>query len=153
MRLRGLLVWIVGALFLNGIVASADDKTSNDEHVKKLVGKWMRVSGVRDGEALKPSTYANMAFKIMGGKLKYFLYKKSGEESIPSDVKIDPSKSPAQIDIIDDSPDKSIAKGIYKLEGDTLTVFIAEYGKGKRPEKFESKPGKGTELYVYKRAK
>ena len=68
--------------------------------------------------------------------------------------KLDPGKSPAHLDFTyEDGPAKGTTlKGVYKFEGDTLTVCFGGFGKD-RPTEFASKAGSGTILIVQKRAK
>jgi uncharacterized protein (TIGR03067 family) len=61
---------------------------------------------------------------------------------------IDPARNPAHMDI--GVPDA--ASGIYKFEGDTLVIAHPQAGK-LRPAKFDSPPGSGVILAVWKKAK
>ena len=86
------------------------------------------------------------------GEKATFLYK--DKERGTGSMKVDPNKSPAHIDFTyEDGPAKGTTlKGIYKIEGDTLTICYGGFGKD-RPTEFASKPGSGTILIVQKRAK
>ena len=46
-------------------------------------------------------------------------------------------KSPKQIDVMDE---KKVYEGIYKLEGEVLTIYIANYPDKKRPAQFKESP-------------
>src|SRR5437773_2528929 len=65
-----------------------------------------------------------------------------------------PDKSPKEIDSLYTSGPASgkTVKGIYKIEGDTITYCWAEPDKD-RPKEFESKSGAGVTLMVLKRVK
>jgi uncharacterized protein (TIGR03067 family) len=78
-----------------------------------------------------------------------------GDESFESNLggnrvngarKIDPAKNPKEIALTPDRSNKSLL-GIYKLEGDTLTLCVGE----KRPTEFKAK--EETTLWVLKRDK
>jgi hypothetical protein len=59
--------------------------------------------------------------------------------------------APAEIDLVPDAAVKETTMlGIFKLDGDTLTLV---YAAGERPKKFESPGFTQTWLIVLKRAK
>jgi len=64
------------------------------------------------------------------------------------DFKIDATKSPKQIDLMKE-PGK-VWPGIFKIEGDTLTLCRSHGAGGERPTAFAGGPG--IMLYVYKRS-
>jgi len=65
--------------------------------------------------------------------------------------KLDASKNPAEVDWLVHGDKESILKGIYTIDGDTLTVCIEDgYGLN-RPTKFESVKGSKTMMWTLKR--
>jgi uncharacterized protein (TIGR03067 family) len=67
---------------------------------------------------------------------------------------LDPTQKPKTIDLVDvDVEKKRLIRGIYFLEGDTLTVCYREAEKGERPTEFATKPDSGFVLFVLKREK
>ena len=71
-----------------------------------------------------------------------------------SEYKVDLKKSPAEIDILPtkDSKDKPML-GIFKIEGDVLTISCVEGTKDPRPTKFESTKESPTFLITLRRVK
>lgn len=66
--------------------------------------------------------------------------------------RLDPTKSPKTIDIVDIDKGR-IIRGIYKLEGDALTVCDRGAEKGSRPAEFATQPDSGLVLVVLRRSK
>ncbi len=69
-------------------------------------------------------------------------------------TKLDGTKTPAEIDgVVQSGPNKGkTGKGLYKFEGDMLTMARAEPGKD-RPAELASKPGSGVALVILKHEK
>jgi uncharacterized protein (TIGR03067 family) len=69
-------------------------------------------------------------------------------------TRLDAKGKPAPLDLkIAAGPDlDKVVKGIWKLEGGTLTVCIAEPDR-ERPKAFAAKEGTGHTLLVFKKAK
>ena len=70
-------------------------------------------------------------------------------------IKVEPGKKPATIDLaITEGDDKGKSQvGIYKVDGDTITVCLAAPGAKDRPTEFKSTEENGHILATIKRAK
>lgn len=115
----------------------AQDK---DEAVRKelarLQGEWKLTGGQAGGEAF-PADMIIGASIIIKDKVYDFKTKDESEKGV---VQIDPSKSPAQIDLtITEGKDKGQKQlGIYEITGNKLRICASLAGVEKRPEKIVS---------------
>ncbi len=121
---------------------AAEDKKPDKE---KLQGEWK-------------VTAAKMGGKDDGGEVvgKTAVFK--GDKVTirsESEFELDPSKDPKHFDLtVTEGPERERGKwpGIYKLEGDKLTLHVALPG-GERPTAFESKEGESSVLLTMERVK
>ena len=136
----------VGLLAVVGAAAAEDKKPDKDQ----LQGNWKVASVLAAG--MEPQNKD----EIVGMELKFKGSKVSGEP-FEVEFKLDASKDPREIDFtILKSPNEGEkgkeVPGVYKLEGDKLTVHIS-YPGGSRPTDFECKQGTRTTLLVLERTK
>jgi len=80
-----------------------------------------------------------------------------GDQEVSSDVTYDTKKSPAHITITENKPGGRVEStyGIFKIEGDTLTICMKGVGEGKeedRPKEFKTVKG-GKEFLMTLRKK
>jgi uncharacterized protein (TIGR03067 family) len=116
----------------------------------KLIGDWSYVSGKRAGQEsdasrlIGPVTFKKETVSLPAGPDVRFVM----------GYKIDPSKTPATIDLeIKEGPVQGgKAKGIIKLDGDQLSLCYAPEGM-ERPKDFSSTEDDGNYLFVLKRQK
>ena len=152
MKLLGFFAVVVfvmaGGIGLLSTAAAQKDGADKKE-LEKFQGKWATASVTVDGEAEDAIMDRFLAIK---GDKATFLDK--NKETGTGSIKLDPGKSPAHLDFTyEDGPAKGTTlKGIYKIEGDTMTLCLGGIGKD-RPTEFASKPGSGTILIVQKRVK
>ena len=140
------------ALLAAGLLTAADapPRKGKDDR-DRLQGTWNVVSLVQNGKAV-PREAIKGATLIFEGD-HYGL--KGGKEEYRGSFKLNQRANPKQIDttFVDvDDREKGRAQGIYKLEGDRLTICWREGGKG-RPKAFTSEPDSGTRLIVVERVK
>lgn len=118
----------------------------------KLQGPWTATKAERDGKA---------AVDVVGHRLfiagdGFQIGSKDGERLYAGTVRTDPSAKPATIDFEhkEGALNGKEWKGIYALDGDTLTICdnAPNLEKG-RPAAFEAKSGSGYVLITFKRTK
>jgi uncharacterized protein (TIGR03067 family) len=142
----------VPLLFLLAVLATAEEKKEDaKKDLEKFQGKWATVSRVSDGVADGKDVLKNLSLVVKDDKMTSTLM---GEPSWSGTFKIDPSKSPAEIDVtLEDGAAKRLTvKGIYKFGDKTLTLCLGVPGK-ERPTGFASKKDSGNSLEELKRAK
>jgi uncharacterized protein (TIGR03067 family) len=140
-------------LFAAAVVAfglsavTADDKSAKDE-LARFAGTWKGVSVVQDGKEVPKAE----AVRLTVAGEKYTL--KAGGEDIEGTHKLDPTKTPKQIEAVRAKGPHAGEKmlGIYELDGDTFKVCFAAPGKD-RPTEFKSAAGSGRRLLVLLREK
>jgi uncharacterized protein (TIGR03067 family) len=135
-----------------GLLTPVDEPAKGD--LAKLAGTWVSVSLVSNGKVLQDDK--NPPKNAPETKLAYkgnMWMIKVGDKTVASGVfKIDPTKTPKEIDILDESGQKNdkTKLGIYELNGDTYRYCLALAGQP-RPTEFTSKKGTGHSLGVSKR--
>jgi uncharacterized protein (TIGR03067 family) len=121
---------------------------SPKDDLKKMQGTWERVA-LTIGGAAHPEAPGQITIVITGTHLQF---------PSPQDawtITLDAGKKPRHFDYRGAAPpvQKITFRGIYRLEGDTLTICCVESARGEdRPTKFESLGGQ-VWLQVYKRKK
>jgi uncharacterized protein (TIGR03067 family) len=146
------LIMTAGAL-IAADGAAEGDRSKGD--LEKLRGTWLTVSLVNDGKtlvdekALSPKgPTTNLVYDGNTWMIKV------GDKTVARGVfKIDPTKMPKEIDIMDESGVKNdkTKLGIYELEVDTYKYCLAPAGKP-RPTELKSIAGHGHMLKVSNRA-
>ncbi len=114
-----------------------------------IVGVWV-IDSVSAGEGVaRVQPPAATTIYTADGKFEYRTTK--GEKYRSGTYTVDPKKNPAEIDLTGEAAPGVVRPGIYKLDGDSLTIGLGN--PGVRPTAFEDAPGAAMYLYVYKRAK
>ena len=133
------------ALLFLGLLL-ADDATKDAANIE---GTWVVESATAEG---KPEE------DVQGDKLTFekgmltIKSKKENKKEEKGTYKLDPSTTPRSIDFQEQGKDK-VMKGIYKLDGDKLTICVSPEAETKRPTEFSAKAGSAQMLLELKREK
>ena len=109
----------------------------------KIEGEWIVEKYVQGGS--ENEKRKGMHFTFADGKA---IVK---EEGADIGYTVDAKKDPATIDLIAGAKENIL--GIYKIEGDTLTICFPKGGRAERPTKFESPEGSSIVVMTLKREK
>ena len=129
--------------------AAAGPAQDTRKELEKLQGEWTMVSMETKGMKARDDVVKQYKLTIKGDQWTVTTLKGVGGKAT---FKIDPSKNPKTIDLTFEFNKKGTpSRGIYKLEGDTLTLCRTA-GDRERPKEFKTTEEAGI-LVVWKRAK
>jgi uncharacterized protein (TIGR03067 family) len=130
---------VIAIVLLIGTLAPADEKPaplSNEakQELEKLQGKWVLKEGQRSGEKFEVNN-KKIVLEIQGSKW-IFTGQQKGEF-----IAIYPDSDPKCFDLksVEEGRKGEVSEGIYKIEGETLTISINEGKSKQRPSSFETK--------------
>jgi uncharacterized protein (TIGR03067 family) len=133
-----------------------DKKTTVKKELKKLEGTWEVVSVESNGRKAAEGELTGLAYVFeANGKWKL---QKDGESQAEGTYTIDPTKKPPTIDykiassIVEETKGKP-SLGIYKLDGDKLTVCRTWPDNDQRPTEFAAAAESKCILTVFNRKK
>ncbi|HLQ76806.1 MAG TPA: TIGR03067 domain-containing protein [Terriglobia bacterium] len=117
--------------------------------ITELEGEWQMVSGIFDGKPMDPSETKWVRRVTQGNRTTVTA---GPQVMMKFEFTLDSAYAPKQLDYHHTSgaAKGKTQRGIYSLDSDLLTVFVSSPGKP-RPSHFESSPGTGTTLTVWKR--
>jgi uncharacterized protein (TIGR03067 family) len=141
---------LVGYLLLLSAGAAPLNAAALKE-LKALEGDWVVERIEANGKKHEPDDGKEWKLTIKGTKWTSALTGEKGEV-----VALDPSCTPRLIDLKSVPPTDRpafIREGIYKLNGDTLTIALYQGKDKKRPTSFETPSEAGTVVFVLKRVK
>jgi uncharacterized protein (TIGR03067 family) len=145
------LTWAVGGLILGAGLVPALAQPA-EETRKQLQGTWTATRAERDGKAADDVvghqlSFTGDRFRVRSG---------DGKPLYEGTFRVEPGTKPAAIDFehTGGALKGKAWKGIYALDGDTLTTCDNAPDPDKsRPAAFEAKAGSGHVLITFRRAK
>jgi len=127
-----------GAYLILVCVAIGADKPKSD--LDAMQGKWKVTAVEMGGRQFPPEFIRDKETIVVIEGDKRTETVKGRADPIRAIVKLDPSKTPKQIDLVDAEPEQGkpaeVTVGIYEIQGDTLKECIAR-GGADRPKEFK----------------
>lgn len=140
---------LVANLSLAIAVAQSPGTDALRAEVARHQGVWAVTSFVREGKETPPEV-AHSIVRVVEGD--HVVWKRDGKPFAGTTVTLDPAKAPHTIDVVPDGGRArgKVVLGIYRLDGDTLVIVMADPGKP-RPTEFKAPAGSGLTLMSFKR--
>ena len=120
------------------------------KELEKLQGEWTMVSREMGGQKTRDEVLKQFRLTITGDE---WIVTYQGKENLRMKLKINPTKDPRTLDMTPKGEnEEGVSLGIYKLEGDTLTLCrMMERGDVARPLEFKT-TREGEVVVVWRRA-
>jgi uncharacterized protein (TIGR03067 family) len=134
-----------------GLSTAAPAPKDDKDDLKKFEGDWTFTAWVSSGQTLPQEALDMAKWSVKGDKYTFEM----GEQKEEGTIKLDAAKKPATIDFaITAGNDKGKDQpGIYKVDGDTITICLARPGGKDRPTDFKATEENGFILVTIKKAK
>jgi len=116
--------------------------------LKRHQGTWITTSSIFDGQPASPELVRSIRRIVTDD---HVVWERDGKRFAGTTIVLDPTKEPKTIDVIPDGgPNRGEhILGIYKLEGDTITICMAGPAQP-RPREFKAEKGSGFTLRTFK---
>lgn len=137
---------------LLGLTLALGAPALKERKAPSVVGTWEVESITINGRVSSTGTGLTYTFSPDGT----WVIHRNGKQTSPSihrGYKVIPKGNPPGIELITNTATGIPLTGIYKIEGDRLTICGTRAREGKPPTKFESEPGSLNTLYVLRRAR
>ncbi len=124
-----------------------DDAVKNE--LKRHQGTWIATSSTFDAQKA-PDEIARSIQRIVTED--HVVWERRGKRFAGTKIELDPTRDPQKIDVIPDGgPNRGErVLGIYKLDGERLTICMARAGQP-RPTVFKAAKGSGWTLQTFER--
>ena len=131
-------------------IVLANEPPAKDE-LKQHQGTWAVTSSIYDGRPAPEAIFRSIQ-RVVDGNHVYWT--RDGKRFAGTTIELDPAASPKAIDVIPDGgPNRGErVLGIYKLDGDGLTICVAE-PRRPRPKDFQAGKGSRQTLRVFVRVR
>ena len=143
------MAWRLTAVLAAGLLVAADDKKDDKaKDSKKLEGTWAVVSMEHGGQKAPDEEAKGITVTFTAeGKVTV----KMPDKETKGTYKLDAGKKVKEITL--EAESEKILYGIYKLDGDNLTICAIDTSADERPTEFATKEGSKAQLVVLKREK
>lgn len=142
---------LVCLLFATPLAPAAPALKERPPAEPPIHGEWVRVGHTEAGAPVAPDRETHTQVFTSDGQWDYYYGARQGSSGNKS-FKTDARQNPPAIDIHMDPAGPPQWRGIYKVEGDTLTLCLVT-GDRERPKAFESTQDRPTTIWVFKRVK
>lgn len=117
--------------------------------LRRHQGTWRVVSFVHDGQEADPEVMASIRRTVEGARV---IWSRDGKRFSATGLELDPGATPPALDLIPEGGPRRGERvlGIYRLEGDRLTICVADPGTP-RPDTFSAATGGRRTLMILER--
>jgi uncharacterized protein (TIGR03067 family) len=149
---RGIVTSLLLApALLVAAVPKDEESRTQTRYQPSLFGTWQWVGFVSDGQARTDDDFPDMQrLSLCIRKSGIWFNNRLGYRLPQKMYKADTWEDPARIDFPDSDKDREsnhlYGQGIYRIEGDTLKICLAE----QRPDSFTARQGSGRRLYTFR---